>query len=234
MLARTRLLIQSLMQSKYYFSGVVGPREIRVLAGEKAAGMVNALQAAKNSLIEAYKTYAQVPLSLDSGSFQGNRDLEGYAGLIRHIGERFEWIASLDVIGNPAASAENYRRLQKLLPADLATKLVWVYQGGDLEELRRIAAQTGFIGIGGLVPMIVRSGVATLSYLEEVGGVIEDEGATAHLFGVGKASVLLQVAGERWFRSADASSWLCGFRSRELIGSQCKGNVRLVYRYFCA
>ena len=58
--------------------------------------MVNALDACQPRLLEAYGHFPTLPLSLDSGAFQGNTNLDGYC----RVGERFVWVANLDVIGD--------------------------------------------------------------------------------------------------------------------------------------
>ena len=199
-------------------SGVNRPDVLALLARERVAGMVNASVACQPVLLEAYERYNEVPLYLDSGAFQGKMDLETYRKIVERVGERFTWVANLDVIGDPCQSDENYTRLVKTLPPGLREKVLWVYQGGCLRELTTRARELRRVGIGGLVRMMEEQGIdAVLAYLKKVGVVLAQEGATGHTFGCGSASVLQAICAEAWFASTDTSKWLIGYRAQELL-----------------
>lgn len=200
---------------KYYFSGIDRPQFIELLAREGAAGMVNAKQALQPAMLEAYLRWPDVSLVLDSGAFQGNIDLAGYAEVIRRIGERFLWFANLDVIGDQAKSDLNWSSL-----CEIGLEPLWVYQvegGKDLEYLKRQAYALKFIGVGGLVPVIKRGVTKASELVGNIGEVLRSVGATAHFFGVGSPVILREYSNKPWFSSADSQAWLSGFKAQELI-----------------
>jgi hypothetical protein len=199
----------------YYFSGVDRAAFIELLAREEAGGMVNAQIATQPAMIAAYERWPGVPLVLDSGAFQGVTDIDWYAEVMSQIGDRFEWCANLDVIGDQSASDRNWMTLKERDVSPL-----WVYQvqgGRDLKYLASVADVHRFIGVGGLVPLIKSNVSKALRLIEEVGRVLTRLRAQAHFFGVGSPMILAEFAGEEWFASADSQSWLCGFKARELI-----------------
>jgi hypothetical protein len=206
----------------YYFSGVDRAAFIEVLAREGAAGMVNASNATQPALTAAYQRWPEVPLVLDSGAFQGLDDPGAYAEIVHEVGDRFRWVANLDVIGDQAGSDYNWLRLRD----EYDVQALWVYQvegGADLARLEQMVDRLGFVGIGGLVPVIKRDVSEALQLIEAVGEILQSRGR-AHFFGVGSAVILSQFGGEPWFASADSQSWLCGFKAHELIA---RGGRRL-------
>ncbi len=206
-------------------SGVNRPDLLALLDTERVAGMVNALDACQPKLLAAYDRFPTLPLYLDSGAFQGNTDVGGYRRVIERGGERFVWVANLDVIGDARESDANYRSLMRTLPPHLAEKVLWIYQGGCLAELAAHASEQGLVGVGGVVPIIREQGVdAALAYLKRAGEVVQEAEASAHIFGVGSAYLLQMLSRERWVQSVDTSRWLIGYRAMELLlasGGQC-------------
>ena len=199
-------------------SGVNRPDQVELLAREGVAGMVNALEACQLKLVEAYARFPDVPLYLDSGAFQGNTNLAGYQRVIERVGERFCWVANLDVIGDARQSDANYSALVNGLPPHLASKVLWIYQGGSLADLEVHAREHKLVGIGGVVRVTVNEGVdAALTYLRRVGEVVQRAGAEAHGFGVGSCYLLQALGTEEWLRSIDTSKWLIGYRAMELL-----------------
>jgi hypothetical protein len=199
-------------------SGVNRPDQIELLAREGVAGMVNALEACQPKLVEAYARFPDVPLYLDSGAFQGNTNLAGYQRVIERVGERFRWMANLDVIEDAQQSDANYSALVNGLPSNLASKVLWVYQGGSLADLAAHACEHKLVGIGGIVRIIVNEGVdAALTYLRHIGEVVQRAGAQAHGFGIGSPYLLQALGTEEWLCSIDTSKWLIGYRAMELL-----------------
>ena len=199
-------------------SGVNRPDVLALLARERVAGMVNATVACQPALVEAYERYSEVPLYLDSGAFQGKMDLLTYRRIVERVGQRFTWVANLDVIGDPHQSDANYAQLVKMLPPGLREKVLWVYQGGCLCELAIRARELKRVGIGGLVRMMEEQGIdAVLAYVKKVGTVLAQVGAQGHTFGEGSPSVLQAICAEPWFGSTDTSKWLIGYRAQELL-----------------
>ena len=198
----------------YYFSGIDRASFIELLAREGAAGMVNATVATQPALKAAYRRYPEVPLVLDSGAFQGMADVEWYASVINEVGDRFKWVANLDVIGDQAASDLNRQRLHLM-----GCNPIWIYQveGGEpISLLRKAFYKGGTIGIGGLVPVIRRDISEALQLIESIGKMLEPWDKV-HFFGVGSPRILMEFGQEPWFESADSQTWLCGCKSRELL-----------------
>lgn len=187
-----------------------------LLAAEGAAGMVNASVATQEAMLRAYRRWPEVPLVLDSGAFQRNTDLEGYAAIVHEVGSRFQWVANLDVIGDQEASDRNW---QSLIGMDCQP--LWIYQvegGWSLNDLENtMQTLPHHIGVGGLVPVIKRSPDEALRLIERIGRRLERHWAKAHFFGVGSSFILAPFASEGWFASADSQSWLAGFKARELL-----------------
>jgi hypothetical protein len=69
-----------------------------------------------------------------------------------------------------------------------------------------------------LVPLLERGEQEkVLALLRRLGAILEKEQARAHLFGIGNAYILTQVARMSWFASADSSAWLMALRAREVL-----------------
>ena len=206
------------MSTKYYFSGIDRASFVELLASEGAAGMVNARNATQPAMLAAYQRWPEIPLVLDSGAFQGVTDVTWYAKVVHEIGDRFTWVANLDVIGNQQASDENWLRLSD----EMDVHPLWIYQveGGEgLNHLRawldtRIGTNT--FGVGGLVPIIKANPQRAIQTIKTIGEVLEPW-RKAHFFGVGTSTILARFAHEPWFASADSQTWLCGFKNRELL-----------------
>jgi hypothetical protein len=211
----------------YYFSGIDRTAFFQLLANEGAAGMVNATVATQPAMKASYERWPEVPMVLDSGAFQGLNDVVTYAEIVHEIGDRFRWVANLDVVGDQQASDRNWLRLFD----DLDVRALWIYQvegGKDLGHVRRwIECRSGagpMIGVGGLVPVIKRDLTEALRLIERIGQVLQPW-SKAHFFGVGSPIILREFGKEPWFASADSQSWLCGFKALELLthsGSRLK------------
>lgn len=213
----------------YYYSGVSRSALLEVLARRRASGMVNALVAGQRALLHAYERYPEVDLVLDSGACQGYCDVEAYARLIRKIGSRMVWCASMDVLHNQCASDEQYQHLTQLLADDeeVRNKVLWIYQcqsradgwhrQGNLDILRRATESHRFIGIGGIISVIERDISEAQDLLGVIGDVLDRANADAHVFGLGNFALLSFACSQRWFRSADSTRWLQGLSSRTLL-----------------
>ncbi len=214
----------------YFFSGVNKPELVRILEEKGACGMLNALSAGEPKLREAYLTlYPNVEFTLDSGAIQGNRNVAGYARLLKSIGPRMQWVSSLDRLHNQQASQEQYEELLRLLTdAPLVRqKVLWIYQtqsrgnhwhpDGDLELLKRAVEKYRFVGLGGLVSVIERDIMRAQDLLEAIGAILDAADAQAHAFGIGNYALLTYCLCQKWFRSADSARWIQGVRSRTLL-----------------
>lgn len=88
---------------------------------------------------------------LDSGAFGAwSRGVvlrvEDYIAHVQANGHHFEVVANLDVIGDPVATWENYVKMRE---AGLNPMPVWHF-GEDISWLHRYAAETDYIGLGGI------------------------------------------------------------------------------------
>ena len=215
----------------YYHSGVNQYAKLELLAANGSAGMVNALSAAQEGMLRGYSGYPELPLSLDSGAFQGRTSPERYAELLSGLHHRFDFYANLDVIGSQRGSDANYRRLTE----SFGFAPMWVLQVGGKEkqsrgfalrsrsELDRLLAKArkrfglprgALVGVGGLV------GAAKLlkpkrlfACIERVGRAAQGAGLKAHLFGMGSRGVLKRFAKAPWLHSSDSSRWLVGWKT---------------------
>ena len=199
-------------------SGVNRPELFGLLARERVVGMINASEACQPRLWRACLRYSDLPLCLDSGAFQGKMALATYRAILERIGQRFAWVANLDVIGDQGRSNEHYRELRRGLPAELREKILWVYQGGDVGELADVAQERKFVGIGGIVRLLAERGPEeSLAYLLKLGNVLQESGAQAHIFGLGSPYLLGRLSGAPWFRSFDTSKWLLAYKARAVL-----------------
>lgn len=219
----------------YYFSGVNRPDMVKLLAEQQAAGMLNARSACEPRLVESYSRYPQVKLALDCDARQRHRfqrtgrassvayeldaAIDRYASVICRIGWRLEWCSSFDVIGDPKLSSWCYERLlERLAHPALCSRVRWIYQHGSLSELEERASSLKVVGIGGMVPILERAGVAKfLQVLAPISKVLERCGALGHIYGLSDAYALSQLASLPWFASADGSTWLIAYRAGELL-----------------
>lgn len=203
---------------KYYHSGLNQRGHIELIASEGARGMVNASTAREPAVKDAIRRAADAgcELVLDSGAFQGFTDLDAYAELIDDIGERVEWYANLDVIGDQDASDDNHHAL-----CSRGYDPVWIYQVASerYSYLRTMAYNFDFIGIGGLVPYALSSRDRITDELERLSRTVEGAGVKAHLFGIGSPALLhlLQEPRFDWVVSCDSQKWLVGKRARALL-----------------
>ena len=88
--------------------------------------------------------------------------------------------------------------------AELRSKILWIYQGGKLADLKAQARDHPLVGIGGCVLRMLRDGVeATLAWLMRIGEVLAGVGAKAHVFGVGNKLMLSGLCEQPWLASLD-------------------------------
>lgn len=211
-------------------SGIDRPAHFSLLVAEQLTGMINAHNALQPNLYRAYTTqWKSVPLVLDCGSFQsGQRDVVEYTALIEHIGARFLWISNLDALWRPQIGEKNFAYLQTHLPADVAKKILWIYQpGGSLADVEWFAKTRRTIGIGGLIPLMKQQGIdAVLRLLHVLGERLNQVGGKAHLFGVSSPQILLHLRGEAWFASTDSSKWLVAYKAAQVLRMSGTGQCR--------
>lgn len=148
---------------------------------------------------------------VDSGAFTAHRTgatitLDGYAAHLERWRGAWHHAITLDVIGDPAASARNTRRLhERGLPVMPVFTL-----GGRLAEFDAMVSDAGYVAVGGMVGVplpAVRARAVMLQRraLEQGGGI--------HLLGNGSMKTLRAVRPY----SADTSSVSSMFRFGNLL-----------------
>jgi hypothetical protein len=179
------------MPPVYIHSGVNRPDLLSLLDEEGALGMVNIQVVREPRLQWALRHYAGVSLFLDSG-LRRKMDVSNYVRLIERYGQRFHWIANLDHLFDQQTSDHNYRQITSQLSSpELRSKILWMYQGGKLSDLKARAREHPLVGIGGCVLRMLHDGIeATLAWLMHIGEVLAGVGAKAHVFGVGNKQML--------------------------------------------
>jgi hypothetical protein len=202
------------MPPVYIHSGINRPDLLALLAEEGASGMVNIRVIGEPRLQWAFRHYQEVPLFLDSG-FRRKMDVRSYLAMIECYGHRFTWIANLDSPFDQQLSDSHYRLITSRLPCEeLRSKILWIYQGGELADLKVRAKEHSLIGIGGCVPHMARHGIpATIRWLLDIGEVLEGVNARAHVFGVGNKKMLAFLGRQSWVASIDSSKWLVAYRA---------------------
>ena len=205
------------MSPPYYFhSGVNRPDLVSLLDEQHRWGWSTYMSSDNRDCRMRSHAIPRFPSSWISG-FRHIIPVDRYVRLIEEYGHRFQWIASLDVLFDQRASDEHYSYLCSHLPSHaLRAKVLWVYQGGSLYELRARARDAALIGIGGSVVRLVRQGVAaTLHWLHQIGDVLMSVGtASAHIFGIGNKTMLTHLCHEPWVWGFDSSRWLLAYRAR--------------------
>src|SRR5690242_8650756 len=100
----------------------------------------------------------QIQFAIDSGSYSKflyDKDIEQYAQLIERLGDKADFYAAPDVMGDQEASNWNYEYLLTLLPFYLHHHVLWIYQyGTDIRYLHEGLEQHTCIGVGGLVSLL--------------------------------------------------------------------------------
>jgi hypothetical protein len=147
---------------------------------------------------------------LDSGAFSahtqgGTVDLDAYAKWLRRWAGRAKAAFSLDVIGDPVASAKNYRRL---VDADTGLTIVPVHHAGThvrfLDDI--LASGATYVGFGGMVEHYQRRDAVTRWAAWHLRHCA-DAGARVHGLGY-TASAVRRLP----FYSVDSSTWAMGTR----------------------
>lgn len=160
-----------------------------------------------DALFERYFTKPYPDVFADSGAFSADSqgaviDWRAYAGWIQRWKHLFCTYANLDVMGNPAATAENQANLEGLGLSPLPvfhTKSPWVV-------LEKLIERYPYIALGGMVPYM-RYPKVIMPWLIQCFKRAEGR-AVFHGFGATSWEVLSALP---WY-SVDSSSWGQGFR----------------------
>lgn len=201
---------------KLYFSGISDHSAYAML---KQAGV-------KNLLVDPFD-YAHIPpkrshVALDSGAYRAfkhgyNPDLERYIAFTRSHGP-FDFAVSLDVIGDPKSSRENWERLRQLKANNEPTKFIPVFQwGGERDDLKRYLDEAPVVGIGGLV---IRMRKKDDQMLDQLGELCSIYPRRFHILGINYLKAIEQL--KALIQSGDTSKWLDGGRYHHLIFTNTK------------
>jgi hypothetical protein len=195
---------------KLYFSGIAGPSEYRML---ERAGVRHLLA---DPFDLKHIPAGRPHVALDSGAYRAFKgglslDLERYLTFVRSHGP-FDFAVSLDEIGAPRASRENWERLRRLRSND-DPPLVPVFQwGGERDDLKRYLDEADLVGIGGLVDPMRNKNERMLDQLGELCSIYPKR---FHVFGCNWLRAISELRG--LIASADTSKWLDGGRYAHLI-----------------
>jgi hypothetical protein len=202
-----------------YFSGIAGHSEYSLL---EAAGI-------RHLLVDQFDLKhvraGRAHLALDSGAYRAfkkglNLDLEEYLTFARNHGP-FDFAVSLDKIGDPQASRENWERLQRLKSADDPPFIPVFQWRGERDDLKRYLDEASVVGIGGLVTLMREKDMEMLEQLGELCSVYPNR---FHIFGINFLKAIDKL--KTLVISGDTSKWLDGGRYGHLIFTNTK-NGRL-------
>jgi hypothetical protein len=188
----------------FYFSGVSGASEYGMLA---AAGV-------RHLLVDRFDL-PHVPrgrVALDSGAYRAMKknlslSVEDYIRLIGNSGP-FDFVVSLDVIGDPARSRNNWEALRR---AGVEALPVWQW-GARQDELRAYLDEAQIVGIAGLATLM-RDKDARM--LDELTAICESFPDRLHVFGMNWLRAIERLKDKLF--SADSSKWLDGARYSHVI-----------------
>lgn len=204
----------------FYFSGIQKRETAEVLTRVNAAGMISRLDYSANLM-------AACPgrLVMDSGAFTAplsDQDIQKYADLIISLGDRCEWYANADKIGDQAASNRNYDFLLSCLPQNLHDRILWVYQRrASLDYLRAGLRQHKRVGIGGLVPLFLMPDKTLARHtLQKIAAICQEAEAEPHYFGLGVASFIAILHDYHESFSVDNTTWLIGAKYGLLVNDR--------------
>ncbi len=209
--------------SMFYFSGIEKKATAQTLVQERAAGMMSQLLYS-STLLHACE---DIPLVLDSGAYSKvltKEDIQKYAQLIEHLGERCNWYANADCIGDQERSNENYSYLLSLLPSHLHKRVLWIYQyGSDLRYLYEALQQHRQIGVGGLVPILkANDKIQAKHKVLFLANIIASAGCVPHYFGLSSPDIIKSLHAFHADFSVDSTTWLVGAMYGLLVATSGK------------
>jgi hypothetical protein len=192
---------------KFYFSGVSGTSEYRMLDEAKV----------RHVLVDQFDL-PNVPrgregVALDSGAYRAGKknlrlNVDDYIRVIRDSGP-FDFIVSLDVIGDPASSRDNWEAMKR---AGVRALPVWQWGAAPEDELKAYLDEAQVVGIGGLATSM-RNKDARM--LDELTAICESFPDRLHIFGMNWLRAIELLKDKVY--SADSSKWLDGARYSHVI-----------------
>lgn len=157
-------------------------------------------------IIDAYDGPCEV--FADSGAYSAASlgatiSLKEYAAWLKDWGSTFTVRATLDVIGDPAATMSNTHKLE-----DMGLKVLPVFHvGTSWTKLEKLCAEYDYIALGGMVPH-AKIPDAVLRWLVRCFQIAREHGTVFHGFGQTKNDILAKLP----FYSVDSSAWSAGMR----------------------
>lgn len=163
--------------------------------------------------IDAYKN---IDLIVDSGAFTayttGNTiNIANYIAWLKDHHTYITAAFNLDVIGDAAASARNYIRIQEAVGDTIDIVPVW-HITSPAAELERISATSDYVAIGG-VANLSSKGPKLMPHLVRAHRIARDHGTALHGLGVTGIKTMM---GLPWY-SVDSNSWAWAARYALLI-----------------
>lgn len=211
----------SLKGCRFFFGGCEqAPKDMEMVANEGGRFVLlnyHKLRNQKYKIFLHHLERLQLYAVIDSGAFSFFNEkekeqqlelfpsdpLEEYAYFINEIKDHPSILGffSLDVIGNPSATKENYKRLKRMTNATIYP----VWQVADsFEELDKMVAEGHeLIGIGGTVPMLLRNQIKKVKKIFDQVFNHHYNGQPFHWLG-GANHLLCEYP----FFSSDSTSWL--------------------------
>jgi len=152
---------------------------------------------------------APADLFIDSGGFSAWSkgamvSLDDYIEFVRLSPRKWSIVATLDVIGDAAATAANTHRMMKELPGEAVYPVFHV--GSDWKWLRYWVERSPHLCVGGMVPYTSRPAVLR-TWLRRCFDIIPP---TTKVHGLGLT--MFPLLREFPFASVDSSSWVVGMR----------------------
>jgi hypothetical protein len=133
--------------------------------------------------------------------------VDDYIGLIRESGP-FDFVVSLDVIGDPASSRNNWEAMRR---AGVQAIPVWQW-GAASEELRAYLDEAQVVGVGGHATLMRNKDARMLDGLTAICESFPDR---LHIFGMNWLRAIERLKYK--VHSADSSKWLDGARYSHVI-----------------
>ena len=188
---------------KYYMSGISGDAEIKLLS---AAG-------AHHVLVDQFDLAHGLgfpALALDSGAYRAFKNgltlsTADYATRVRGITRPLDFVVSLDVIGDPVQSLQNWRALKDL---GVSSVPVWHYDADQTFLLRYLDEGCPIVGIGGLAGTMRKDSPERKAALKTLVSLCASYPNRFHVFGLNWCGAINELRGG--LHSADSSLWLRG------------------------
>jgi hypothetical protein len=204
---------------KLYFSGIRSDKEVELL---QAAGVTRVL--VDQFDLPNVEGWDGIDVILDSGAYKlfrtrqhGNDRLldilaphlepDAYAQLA--ASREFVSVVSLDVIGDPQTSFDNWERLKGRIPNLMP---VWHWGASNLDHLAQYLAEADVVGIGGLVPLMRAKDEAMLAELTKM---CECYPKRFHVFGINWLKAIESL--KDLLASGDTSKFLDGGRYGHVV-----------------